>query len=195
MLVDIGGYRLHLDQLGHGRPAVIFDAGLGLTAETWGHLPTAVAQLTLACVYDRAGLGRSEKAPGPRTSGRIVDDLHALLARAAVAPPYMLVGHSAGGAHASLYACRYPAEVAGLVLLDPGHPDLMERLRPVLSPTLQQAFKERLDAIHGTWCSFARAMNRLMRPQVPAARADIRNGARRAPGRRGRRAPRLGPVC
>ena len=32
--------------------------------------------------------------------------------------PYVLVGHSFGGLNMYLYACMYPEEVAGLVLLD-----------------------------------------------------------------------------
>ena len=37
--------------------------------------------------------------------------------------PYLLVGHSLGGFYARHYAHRFPAEVAGLVLLDPAHED------------------------------------------------------------------------
>lgn len=148
MRFDVGGRQLYLNQRGHGRPAVIFDAGLGDTSETWGGVPAAVAQFTQACVYDRAGLGRSDAAPPPRTGGQVVDDLHTLLAAAAIAPPYVLVGHSAGGAHLYLYACRYPQEVAGLVLLDPGHAEMLERFRPILSPSLSQTFQDRMCAAY-----------------------------------------------
>jgi pimeloyl-ACP methyl ester carboxylesterase len=148
MLVDIGDHQLYIDQLGHGRPAVIFDGGLGDTSETWGSIPTVVARFTQACVYDRAGLGQSEAATRPRSSGRIVDELRTLLALAAIRPPFVLVGHSAGGENAYLYACRYPEEVVGLVLLDPGHSDLLECYRPVLSPSLWRAFQDRMIATY-----------------------------------------------
>jgi pimeloyl-ACP methyl ester carboxylesterase len=48
-----------------------------------------------------------------------VDDLHKVLKAARIRTPVVLVGHSLGGLHAILYADRYQAEVAGLVLIDP----------------------------------------------------------------------------
>jgi pimeloyl-ACP methyl ester carboxylesterase len=49
--------------------------------------------------------------------------LRELLAAAGLAPPHVLVGHAFGGLYANLYARRFPHEVAGLVLLEPTHPD------------------------------------------------------------------------
>ncbi len=60
----------------------------------------------------------------------------------------MLVGHSFGGANVRLYASRYPREVTGLVLLDPGHAEMLERFRPVLSPALWQEFQSRMRAAY-----------------------------------------------
>jgi pimeloyl-ACP methyl ester carboxylesterase len=54
----------------------------------------------------------------PRTSQRIVRELHALLSDAVEEGPYVLVGHSFGGANVQLYASEYPEEVAGMVLVD-----------------------------------------------------------------------------
>lgn len=48
----------------------------------------------------------------------MVSDLHALLAAARVSEPIVLVGHSAGGLAARLFAATYPDEVAGIVLVD-----------------------------------------------------------------------------
>lgn len=120
-LVEIGdGRRLNLVCAGQGSPTVIFEAGLPNWSSTWVLVQPQVAAVTRACSYDRAGLGFSSAAPpGPRTSSQAVDDLHALLNAARIAPPLVLAGHSMGGMHVRLYADRYPADVAGMVLVDP----------------------------------------------------------------------------
>ncbi len=63
-----------------------------------------------------------------------MDALHALLHSAAIPAPYLLVGHSQGGFTVSLCAYQHPDEVAGLVLVDPPHPDnyrlYLEQLPP-----------------------------------------------------------------
>ena len=117
--VDVGGYRLTVQAMGQGAPTVVFDAGLGDSKESWRWIWPAVAKRTRVFVYDRAGLGRSESGPLPRTSRQIVDELHTALDRAWVDGPYILVGHSFGGLNMQLFARTYPKEVAALVLLDP----------------------------------------------------------------------------
>jgi pimeloyl-ACP methyl ester carboxylesterase len=82
-----------------------------------------IAARTCACLYDRAGYGFSDPSPRAADANNAVDDLHALLQAAAIAPPYVLVGNSFGGASAQLFAWRFPAEVAGLVLIEPMHED------------------------------------------------------------------------
>jgi pimeloyl-ACP methyl ester carboxylesterase len=117
-LVDIGGYRLHINCTGTGSPTVILDAGLGGTSLDWSKVQPEVARFTRVCSYDRAGYGWSQSGPGPRTSQQIVKELHLLLTHAQINGPYVLVGHSAGGLNMRLYAYRYPGDVAGMVLLD-----------------------------------------------------------------------------
>jgi pimeloyl-ACP methyl ester carboxylesterase len=122
-VIDIGTHRLHIRCDGHGAPAVIFDAALGASSLSWSLVQPAVARVTSACAYDRAGFGWSDAGPLPRTAGRIADELHDLVHRAAVDPPYVLVGHSFGGLVVRLFAVRHPREVAGLVLIEPAIPD------------------------------------------------------------------------
>lgn len=122
-LVDAGGFRLHLNTSGDGGPLVVFDAALGATSLSWALVQPAVASFARTCVYDRAGLGWSERAPLPRTAGRAADELRRALDSAGEAPPYLLVGHSYGGMVMRTLAGRYRGDVAGLVLVDPAHPE------------------------------------------------------------------------
>jgi len=132
-LIDVGGYRLHINCTGAGRTTVILDAGLGGSSLDWSRVQPGVATFTRVCSYDRAGYGWSDSGPKPRTSGRIVAELHALLVKAGIPGPYILVGQSFGGLNVRLYAYTYPQEVAGMVLVDASHEDAFVRF-----PTLQQ---------------------------------------------------------
>jgi pimeloyl-ACP methyl ester carboxylesterase len=122
-LVRVGHHRLHIRCDGEGGPPVIFDAALGGSSLSWSLVQPAVARLTQACSYDRAGFGWSDAGPLPRTADRIADELQQLLRGAAIPPPYVLVGHSYGGLGLRLYASRHPNDVAGLVLIEPAVPE------------------------------------------------------------------------
>src|SRR5262245_61991418 len=122
-LIDVGGFRLHLHCTGSGSPAVILDAALGASSISWSLVQPEVARLTRTCSYDRAGFGWSDAGPMPRTAGRVADELHVLLKRAGLTPPFVLVGHSFGGLVMRILAARHRHDVAGLVLVDPAHPE------------------------------------------------------------------------
>jgi len=139
-LVDIGGGReMYMECQGKGSPTVVFVSGGTDRAETWSKtldpsdqavLP-AIAETNRVCAYDRPGTivatgegaedfepSRSDPVPQPRTLQDGVDDLHALLSASGERGPYVVVGHSLGGAIAKLYASEYPQDVSGLVLFD-----------------------------------------------------------------------------
>lgn len=126
-LVDIGGRKLNLHCSGAGAPTVIFEAQSGSAGWVWWDVQPKVAARTRACVYDRAGFGFSDPAPRKADIAGAVDDLHALLRAAGEKGPYVLVGNSIGGGIALLYAWRYPAEIKGLVLIEPMHEEDMVR--------------------------------------------------------------------
>jgi pimeloyl-ACP methyl ester carboxylesterase len=142
----VGAYRLFIKCSGEARegtPVVVLDAGHGDTSDTWDPVQPEVARFARVCSYDRAGTGKSDAAPKPRTSEDIVRDLHALLANAGIKPPYVLVGHSFGGLNARLYASRYPEEVVGMVLVDSSHEDQDDRALALMPPeVLKQAKPE-----------------------------------------------------
>jgi pimeloyl-ACP methyl ester carboxylesterase len=145
--VDVGGHRLYLECAGSGSPTVILQAGLGEASASWARIAPEVAASTTVCAYDRAGHGRSDEA-GPQDGIALAADLHTLLQHASVTGPYVLVGHSSGGAYVRVFADRYAGEVAGMVLLDsqpadafsalPDYPAFYQNYRRlgILSPSL-----------------------------------------------------------
>ena len=101
-------------------PVVIFEGGVGAGTENFAPLFAGLSAQHIAWfTYARAGLYGSEADATVRTDEDVVQRLHALLQARQVAPPYLLVGHSLGGALVRLFTARYPTEVAGLVLIDP----------------------------------------------------------------------------
>jgi len=90
--------------------------------ESWERVFADLAALSTVIAYDRPGTGRSARADGTQTGVDITGDLRALVTTLEVRPPFVLVGHSLGGLFANLYARRFPAEVAGVVLVDSSHP-------------------------------------------------------------------------
>jgi pimeloyl-ACP methyl ester carboxylesterase len=126
-LVDIGSRHLNIYCTGSGSPTVVLDAGSGDTTESWYKVQAPISRRTRVCSYDRAGMGFSDGAASKRDASAVVSDLHALLHRAGVEPPYVLVAHSIAGLYAPLFVDRYPDEVAGMVLVDPTPPYVSHR--------------------------------------------------------------------
>lgn len=117
-LVDAGGRKLHIVCAGQGAPTVIFESS-GLSSSTeWEKLLPEVGKEHRACAYDRPGMGWSEPVSGERTASDFVEELRGALTAAGEKPPYVLVGHSAGGPLVRAFAAAHPSDVAGLVLVD-----------------------------------------------------------------------------
>jgi pimeloyl-ACP methyl ester carboxylesterase len=140
-LVDVGGHRLHLRCMGEGRPTVLLESGAGAMSSGWAWVQPEVAKSTRVCAYDRAGSAWSDPWDGSHDAASVVEQLHTLLANAGESGPFVLVGHSLGGLFVRLYADRYPEEVSGLVLLDPSHPDQLERLPGPVAKQFKIALK------------------------------------------------------
>ncbi len=144
--VHINGRSLSMYTASEGTPVVVFENGLGESMDTWRKVLPEVACFTKGVAYDRAGAGSSPAGPEPRDAHAVVADLHKLLARCHIEPPYILVAHSIGGLYARMYAYRYPEEVAGLVLADPSPEDWDRVRRERISPESVRR-SERLVAI------------------------------------------------
>ena len=129
-LVDVGGYRLHLQVMGEttDAPTVILEAGMISFSSNWAWVQPEVAQITRVVAVDRAGLGWSDPGPKPRDAEHSARELHTALTKLGITGPYVLAGHSYGGLAIRAFAALYHDEVAGMVLVDASHPDQWVRM-------------------------------------------------------------------
>ena len=123
----MSGRFLRRVEAGSGEPAVVLEAGLNGGAAGWQSVIPLLAPHVRVVAYDRAGMGRSDPAPGLVTIDRQIDDLSTVITELD-AGPCVLAGHSWGGILVQMLAYRRPDLVAGLVLVDPGHEDIEEGL-------------------------------------------------------------------
>ncbi|MFO0699543.1 MAG: alpha/beta hydrolase [Nitrospira sp.] len=135
-LVDIGGRRLQIDCRGSGSPTVVFESGLDLNGSlSWSFVHQQIAeQTTRACAYSRAGILWSDPPTAPQTGKAVVHDLHAALSVLGERGPFVLVGHSLGGAYIMTYTKYFGPEVAGVVFVDASHPDQEQRFKSLNLP-------------------------------------------------------------
>jgi len=118
-LVEVEGHKISVKVAGSGSPTVVLEYGLGGSSGDWDSIFPAVARFARVVSYDRAGYGKSEPGPAPRSQEQLAKELHTLLHNAGIMPPYVLVGHSLGGANIRAFAYLFKDEVAGLVFIDP----------------------------------------------------------------------------
>src|SRR3954453_23662207 len=119
---DIGDRGLYLQCTGTGSPTVVLTSGAGEHTPSWAWIAPAVAPETRVCSYDRAARGWSDPGPHPQDAVALAEDRHTLLAAADVPGPYGLAGHSVGGVYDLVFADRYAADVAAVVLVDSSSP-------------------------------------------------------------------------
>lgn len=114
ILVDAGGYRVHLYCTGTGAPTVMIAGGFSFD---WALVQPEVAKLTRVCTYDASGNAWSDRGPEPTCSGR-VKEIHRMLRSAKLDGPFVLAGFSTGALFARLYARDYPDDIAAIVFID-----------------------------------------------------------------------------
>jgi len=128
------GRRLNFRCMGRGSPTVILESGFAADASAWSRVQPRIAAVTRVCAYDRAGSGFSDPGPLPRDGAAIARDLDYGLKAARIAGPYVLVGHSAGGLYARLFAARRREQVVGLVFVDSSVEHQMQRMQALFGP-------------------------------------------------------------
>ncbi|KAJ5481909.1 hypothetical protein N7475_000721 [Penicillium sp. IBT 31633x] len=120
--ISIGTHYLSYSITGPARapkePLVVVTAGSGDVASAYVAVESQVSRFARIFLYDRSGLGHSERGPNPPSTATAAKELHTLLQATKQQPPFLLVAHSYGGIIAREFLHSYPDEVGGMVLLD-----------------------------------------------------------------------------
>ena len=122
----------HVLTWGKGEPVVVFLSGGGSDLKDFEPVQKSISEITKTISYDKLGIGKSELTESPRTLENVSDELKELLRKEGIANvPMILVGHSMGGYVARYYLHRYPKNIMGLILIDPGSEFINEEHRKV----------------------------------------------------------------
>ena len=116
--VEAEGVRLHYVERGSGRPVVFLHGAFGGVQDYTATIFDPASRRWRALAFDFAGHGYSERPSEPMTPATHARLIAIALAKLRVERP-VLVGFSFGGTVALAYALERPAEVAGLVLINP----------------------------------------------------------------------------
>jgi pimeloyl-ACP methyl ester carboxylesterase len=108
---------------GHGPARIVLFSGAGMSLQGWEPLYPGIERLGRVLGWNRFGLQGSDPPAGRQSGTVVLASLRELLGYVGLAPPYLLVAHSLGALFANLFARLYPQEVAGVLLLEPTHPD------------------------------------------------------------------------
>lgn len=106
---------------GTGEPTIVFLTGKGRDCGDFKKVYDKLKKTNQIFAYDRAGLGKSESFRGDRTVDTMAFELHELLLKEKIKPPYVLVGHALGTYIMRCYVNMYPKDVSGMVFIDPSH--------------------------------------------------------------------------
>lgn len=129
-IFTVAGSPMHLDCRGQGETTLLLEAGATGFSGSWTRIQDDLALDFRVCSYDRAGLGWSAPASGDADAEASAARLRELLEEAGEQGPFVLAGHSLGGPLALTFAAQNPELVDGLILVDPSHPDQLDRFSP-----------------------------------------------------------------
>lgn len=111
----VDGTRMHIRCVGSGAPTVVLIAGFNDGGDNWGSIEAPIAQGARVCSSARFGTGTSDAPPAVQTFTSQATQLRTALESVGEPGPYVVVGHSYGGAEAVAFASMFASDVSGLL--------------------------------------------------------------------------------
>ncbi len=119
--VDLRGKKQYIHVQGEGKPTLVFLSGKARPETDFKKIYHKLKTTNKIVSYDRSGIGKSEEIKNTRTVDTMAYELHELLIKENITPPYILIGHSMGGYIMRCFANMYPNTIAGMVFIEPAH--------------------------------------------------------------------------
>ncbi len=144
--VDVGEFRLHVEDRGTGEPALVLVHGYTGSILDWADVQDLMAVDRRVVAYDHRGHGRSSHAPA-YSIDLLADDLVGVLEELGLDEIHLL-GHSMGGVVALRHVLAHPDQVRSLVLMDTSAEpmgDLSEMLAPLVDLGREQGMEAVLE--------------------------------------------------
>lgn len=164
----LDGHRVHYENHGKGREALVFVHGWTCNLNFWSRQAPALATKTRVIALDLPGHGQSDKPQVNYTMDLFARAVDAVLVDAGVERA-VLVGHSMGTPVIRQFYRKYPQKTLALVIVDGplrafGDKNMMEQF---IAPLRGPNYKDRA----------ATFIDGMMGPQVPAALREEIKGA------------------
>ncbi len=122
--INIGDLNVHYKQAGTGSPAIILLHGFGASEFSWREVLDPLSSIGTVYAYDRPGFGLTERpmtgdwsGKNPYSTSGQVQMLLDFMNEKGIEES-VLLGNSAGGTVATLFALEHPGRVNGLILVD-----------------------------------------------------------------------------
>lgn len=127
--VNVDNHTIYFYSIGKGAHTIVMETGLGTSHKGWSAVDTILAKNARVITYDRPGYLASDSCTKTRDAITVSDELHEALQKANIHPPFILVGWSLGGTFARVFSGMFPADVEGLLLVDPSPEESYERFK------------------------------------------------------------------
>lgn len=132
--VDGGKYDVHFACVGNStasQPTLLLESGESPVEggfEPWAANAYSNGTISRYCYWDRPGYAYSDNAPSPHSAGMSATALSEVIALSGEEGPWIVAGAGYGAIVARIFASSHAHDVAGLLLVDPLHEDLLYRI-------------------------------------------------------------------
>jgi len=180
--VDVGGASVRALCTGGDAREVVLLHDEHSSADAWLPVLESLDGRAGACAYDRIGSGESGPPPQERGWYEFVDELRRIHLALGFTPRYVVAGHGVGGLYGRMYVLDRPNDLSGLVLVDPAHEDLPQRVRAGMPRDEWSAWMEARGRANEDGVVETRLADRARGSRLPQIRVTVLTAAVRADG-------------